>query len=285
MTYAPGIGFTDNFKLYPDQGLEGMLVDSFPHNVLTLKNSAKSATAKARITIGTASTNLYSLTFESLTLGLPLTTVTVTPTGTPTAADVQNLLMDALRGNLMLTSRLKFTKVSTTAIDAISRVDGKAGAFTITASGGGSGFAGATTTQGADAPIIPWGRLLWTRNTAKEGDECSVIDGPLASGIVRGVSVLTEAYGSYGDNVGSYGYMPGYPPNYPVNCAKMAQIWMYALTDMEPYNSVHAYITGDHQGRVRATADGANTTDISSLNLKPFNSIKANTIGRFEVNL
>lgn len=280
MTFATGGGFNRGYDLYSADAVEGQLDNTIPYgSPYHYVNAGLAATQVSQITVGTAANSTeYRATIISEKLGISAIVVSYTSDASATAAEIRDGLIAALRANHRLSGHFKFTADGNN-IKVGSRTDGLDGAFTLSVSGGGTGYAASTSTPAADAPVIPFGRVLWTRN-GDQGNHVRVIDGPIASGTIRGISIRSNAY-----EAPYSGVAEGYPSKSPVNCPAMARIWVLPLTDMEPGSAIHVYNTGPNKGRIRASADGSDTVQYAGTGIRVFDSLKANKLGRVEVNL
>ncbi len=276
---STGFGLTRNYNYFPDDGLEGMLDDSVPHDVVTLVNNATTKNKSAKITLGTpASSTQYRAIFSSTKLGFPRTEVVYTSDAAATPANLQSGFLNAIRSELNLASYLKLTTDGNDIV-ITSRGAGSTGDFNLSVSGGGTGYAASLLTAPADAPLIPFGRLLFQKpeDTARN---CRVIDGPLASGVIRGFSVRTEVHES------PYpGGLVGYLPMYEVNALTRGRMQIVPVSNMHPAGQIHVYIAGANQGRLCAAADGVSTVQYTGTGIRIYEPCAANEIGRVDVNL
>lgn len=274
-----GTGFQRDYAYYPAKGLEGMIDDSVPHDVVTLSNNATSVDQVNSITIGTPVNNTdYSVTFYSTKLGIRPTTVTYTSSNLATASNIQTGLLEAINSNPQFSAHLKFDKNGSD-ISVTSRIHGSSGEFNLSVSGGGTGFAVSVETTPADPAIIPFGRVLWQRITDTNRN-CRVIDGSLSDGVIRGFSVRTEVHES------PYPGMPlGYLPKDEVNALTKGRMQIVPVSDMHPAGDIYIYISGENQGRLRGNADGSDTVKYTGTGIRIYEPVRAGEIGRVEVNL
>ena len=239
--------------LYPDQYVEGLIVDAAPHDIIPLANSAGAVKQVATITVGTAADNTtYSLMVDGQTVSINSGT-------SATATTIRDALVAAIKQSPLVYGKVIPTTGSGTVI-LTARIAGTAGSFTPAISNGGTGYALAATTAAADPALIAFGKGLTTSST--EGQRtCRRINAALSStNVFRGVSSRTLAMASQG--IG-YSIVEGYPPQEAVNCVRKGRIAVRVWETVTPQSAVWVYHTGDYGGDFRATTD-ANASQISS---------------------
>lgn len=269
--------FDRGYSLYPDVAQEGLIDSSIPNDVIALANTSLSATEVRLITMGTvANSTLYTAVFSSTALGLAPTTVSFTSGGSATAAQIRDAMIAAINGSLNLSRFFRATATGNN-VTVTSRIEGAAGVFNISVSGGGAGFAPSVVTAGADSPVIPFGRLIWSRLT-DPANGCRMFDGALNLGLVRGFSTRTDS------NETNLNGSMGYANKFPVNILQKGRINVVAVTAMTIGDPLHFYISGENQGRVRNTADGGLTVQYTGDGISVYKSFPAG-FGKLEVNL
>lgn len=245
--------------LYPDQYVEGLIVDAAPHDIITLANNAGGVKQVATVTVGTAATSTaYSIIIDGVT-------ITYTSGGADTATNIRDGLISAIKQSPLAYGKIIPTGGSGTVV-LTARNSGTANSFTATISGGGAGYAIAATTAAADPSLIPFGKGL-TTSSAEGADTCRMINAALsATNIFRGVSCRTLAQSSqgYGVNLSNpSSIIEGYPPREAVNCARGARIAVRVWEAVTPLSAVWIYHAGTYAGDFRATTD-ANASQITS---------------------
>lgn len=245
--------FAVGTPLYPEQYVEGLIVDAPPHDIITLANNAGAVKQVATVTIGTAATSTaYSIIIDGVT-------VTYTSGGSDTATNIRDGLVAAIKQSPFVYGKVIPTTGSGTVI-LTARIAGTAGSFTPTISGGGTGYAIAATTAAADPSVIAFGRALTTSST-EGGDTCRQINAALSStNVLRGVSCRTLAQASQG--IG-YTIVEGYPPKEAVNCVRKGRVAVRVQEAVTPLSAVWVYHTGTYAGTFRATTD-ANASQITA---------------------
>lgn len=248
MPFKPG-----SLPLYPDQYIEGLIVDSAPHDIITLSNSAGAIKQVTTVTVGTAADNtVYSVIVDGMT-------VSVNSGASATATTIRDALIAAIKQSPLLYGKIIPTGGSGTVV-LTARNAGTANGFTATISGGGTGYAIAQTTAAADPSLIAFGKGLTTSST--EGQRsCRQINAALSStNIFRGVSTRTLAMPSQGVGLS---IVEGYPVQEAVNCARKARVAVRVWEPVTPQSAVWVYHTGIYAGDFRATSD-ANASQITA---------------------
>lgn len=245
--------------LYPDQYVEGLIIDAAPHDIITLANNAGAVKQVATVTVGTAADNtVYSIVIDGVTISINSGT-------SATATTIRDALVAAIKQSPLAYGKLIQTTGSGTVI-LTARIGGTAGGFVAGISGGGTGYAIAQTTAAADPSLIPFGKGLTTSST--EGARtCRMINAALsASNVFRGVAsrTLAQATQGYGTNLfNPSSIIEGYPPKEAVNCFRKGRIAVRVWEAVTPQSAVWVYHTGTYQGDFRATTD-ANASQITS---------------------
>lgn len=245
--------FRTDYSLYPDTLIEGLLVDSIPHDIITLANNAAGVKQVATITVGTAADNtVYTLVVDGVTVSINSGT-------SATATTIRDALVAAIKQSPLVYAKLIPTTGSGTVV-LTARNSGTVGGFTPTISGGGTGYAIAATTAPADPSVIVFGRALTTSSTEGQGT-CRQINAALSStNIFRGVSSRTNAFESQGTG---YTIVEGYPPREAVNVVRKGRVAVRVQEAVTPLSAVWVYHTGTYQGTFRATTD-ANASQITA---------------------
>lgn len=246
--------FRTDYPLYPDTYVESGIVDSIPHDIITLANSAAAVKQISTITIGTAATSTaYTVVVDGVT-------VTYTSGGSDDATAIRNGLVNAIKQQAPLIYSKVIPTTGSGTVILTARNSGVAGGFTSTTSGGGTGYTVALTTAAADPAVIPFGRALTTSST-EGADTCRMINAALsATNILRGVSCRTNVFESQG--IG-YSIIEGYPPKEAVNVIRKGRLAVRVQEAVTPLSAVWVYHTGTYQGTFRATTD-ANASQITS---------------------
>lgn len=242
--------FSTTYSLSPDQYIEGQIVDSFPHDIITLANGGGQVRQVDTITIGTAAN---STAYNYSAFGQ---TVTYTSTGAATAAEITTGLLNAIRANGTIYGRVS-TSSTVGSIVLTSRLTGAANSFTSSVSGGGTGYAVANTTPAADPVVIPFGRAIFS-STADGSWRIGRLPNaaPSATNILRGVCIRTNAYESRGIGVA---IEEGYAPRDPINVMKHGRVAVRVLDAVTPASQVFVVHTGAHAGKFRGSADASAT--------------------------
>lgn len=275
----PSLGFQRNYNLYPDIGIEGMIDDSIPHDVITVSNNSNAVAQVSKIVTGTAANNTeYDVTFWRSQGQLDPITISFTTDGTATSAKLQSGLMAAIQSNPRLG---EFFVASTTGNDILitARVAGAAGQFSLSTANGGTGFISNQVTAPSDPSVIPFGRVLWQR-PQDTGRNVTVINDVLANGTIRGISVRTEVHESPW-----WGNALGYYPQAEVNCLVKGRIQIIPVTNMYPGGPIYIYTTGANQGRFSGSADGSNNVLYTGQGLMIYEAATAGQISKMMVNL
>ena len=244
---------TDN-PLYPDTLIEGGIFDSFPHDIITLSNSATAIKQVDTIAPGTAANStVYSVDIDGAS-------VSYTSDADATAAEIQAGLLAALKAAPMIYRKVIPTAGGSNTVVLTARTAGTAGKFTTTLSGGGTGYALTNTTAAADPAIIPFGRGVTTAS-GESATSCKLIAAALSSSnIFRGVASRTNVVESVG--IG-YSVVEGYPAMEAVNVVHKGAIAVRVREAVTPLSAVWIYHTGTYAGQFRATTD-SNASQISA---------------------
>ena len=247
MVYSQG--FSTPSTLYHPDGLEGLIVDSFPHDAPTpnLKNGSGLVAQVWTITVGTAANSTtYTITFSRQ--GDFIGTVSFTSDADATATEARDGIIAKINGSGLIYGQAIATASGANVL-VTSRTAGTANAFDIAVSGGGAGFAAAQTTAAANPAAIPFGRIVATGI----GENALTAKIPAAAtDRVRGVTVRTDAHESTLTGV------DGYPPQQRLGVMNRGRIWLKPTTNWSPTDDVYYIHTGADAGKVRAgTAAGA----------------------------
>lgn len=244
---------TDN-PLYPDILVEGQLFDSFPHDIITLSNSAAAVKQVDTIAPGTAANS------TAYTVDVDGTSISYTSDADATAAEIQAGLLAALKASPLIYRKVIPTAGGSNTVVLTARTAGTSGRFTTTLSGGGTGYALTNTTAAADPAVIPFGRAVTTAS-GEPATSCKLIAAALSStNILRGIACRTNVIESVG--IG-YNIVEGYPAMEAVNVVRKGQVAVRVREAVTPLSSVYVYHTGTYAGQFRATADD-DATQISS---------------------
>ncbi|MFB2832941.1 hypothetical protein [Floridanema evergladense] len=266
--------FRTDYPLYPDTLVEGLLVDSIPHDIITLSNNASGVKQVATVTVGTAAdATVYSIIVDGVT-------VSVNSGASATATTIRDALIAAIKQSPLVYGKLIPTGgIGTVVLTA--RNSGTPGGFTPTISGGGTGYAIAATTAAADPTVIAFGRALTTSST-EAANTCRQINAALSgTNVLRGVSCRTNAFETIG--IG-YTIIEGYPPREAVNVVRRGRVAVRVQEAVTPLSAVWVYHTGAGlQGTFRATTD-ANASQISA-GASWFKGASAGGLAVLELNL
>lgn len=241
MVYASS--FTTPSELYSPNAIEGMLVDSFPHDYVTpnLRNGSGIQNSAYSITVGTPAPNTdYSVVVNGIT-------ATYTSGGSPSLADIRTGLITELTNNPMIRG-LAVAAVGTD-ITVSARFNGAQNNITVSVLGGGTGYAVTKLQDALNPKRIPFGRVICTGIS----DPSGVGKLPQAStDIPRCVSVRTDAHA----NVEGLGLAEddGINPQEMINSLNRGRVWMRVLTPFKPTDIVFYAVGGANAGMVRAGA-------------------------------
>lgn len=245
--------FSTTYSIYPDQYIEGGIVDSFPHDIVPFANAGGQVKQVDTITVGTAAN---STAYSYSAFGQ---TVTYTSTGSATAAEITTGLVNAIKANGVIYGRVAVTFVTGT-ITLTARLPGVANSFTSSISGGGTGYAVANTTPAAEPAIIPFGRAVATLSTDSTRAGRLINAAPSTTNIIQGVCIRTNAYDSRG--IGAE-IIEGYPPREPMNIMKRGRVAVRVLDAVTPLSQVFVQHTGADAGKFRGSAN-ANATALTA---------------------
>jgi hypothetical protein len=235
--------FTTPSELYSPNAIEGMLVDSFPHDYVTpnLRNGSGIQNSIYSITIGTAASNTdYTVVVNGIT-------ATFTSGASATATDVRTGLITELTSNSMI--RGLATASVGTDITLASRFPGTRQNLTVTVIGGGTGYATTKLQDALDPKRLPFGRVIATGIS----DPSGVGKLPQAStDVPRCVSVRTDAHANMEGLLLSDD--DGINPGEMINSLNRGRVWMRVLTAFKPSDTVYYAVGGANAGLVRAGA-------------------------------
>ena len=236
-------GFSTPSELYSPNAIEGMLVDSFPHDYVTpnLRNGSAIQNAVWSLTIGTAASNTdYTVIVNGIQ-------ATFTSGTGASVADIRTGLITALSNDSMIRG-LAIASIGTD-VTVSARGVGTANAITVSVVGGGTGYAATKLQDALDPKRIPFGRVIATGLS----DPAGVGKLPQAStDVVRCVAVRTDAHA----NIEGLGLTDedGINPGEMINSLNRGRIWMRILTDFNPASTVFYAVGGTNAGLVRAGA-------------------------------
>lgn len=243
--------FSQTYGLYPDQFIEGQIVDSFPHDIITLSNSGGQVKQVDTITIGVvANATLY--TYSALGQ-----TVSFTSDADATAAEVTTGLLNAIRANSVLFGRIIPVSPGAGTITLTARIAGTANSFTSAVTGTGATVA--NTTPAAEPAVIPFGRAIATLGADGAGSGRLINAAPSTTNIIRGVCIRTNAYESAGVGLA---IVEGYPPREPINVMRRGRCAVRVLDAVTPLSQVFVQHTGADAGKFRGSAN-ANATALT----------------------
>lgn len=235
--------FATSSELYSPNAIEGMLVDSFPHDYVTpnLRNGSGIQNAAYSIAIGTATANTeYSVTVNGITTAF-------TSGAGATLADIRTGLISALTNNPMI--RGIATAIVGTDITVNARFNGAQNNIVVVVAGGGAGYAATKIQDALDPKRIPFGRVIATGVS----DPAGVGKLPQSStDVPRGVSVRTDAHANI------EGLLltdeDGINPYEMIDSPNRGRVWMRVLTAFKPSDPVFYAVGGANAGMVRAGA-------------------------------
>lgn len=239
--------FATPSDLYSPNAIEGMLVDSFPHDYVTpnLRNGSSIQNAIYAVTIGTAAANTnYTLSVNDIA-------VTYTSgTGSPTLADIRTGLITEATSNPLLNGIA--TVAVGTDITVAARFPGSRGNITVKVLGGGTGYAASKVQDATDSRKIPFGRVVATGIS----DPAGVGKLPQAStDAPRCIAVRTDAHANLEGMLLTDD--DGVEPFEMINSLNRGRVWMRVLTAFKPTDTVFYKVGGTDAGMVRAgTATG-----------------------------
>lgn len=235
--------FTTPSELYSPNAIEGMLVDSFPHDYVTpnLRNGSSIQNAVWGLNIGTAVDNTdYGASVNGIQV------VYTSGTGA-TVPDIRTGIITALSNDPMVRG-LAIASIGTD-VTVSARGVGTANAIEVAVSGGGAGYAATKLQDALDPKRIPFGRVIATGLS----DPAGVGKLPQAStDVPRCVNVRTDAHA----NIEGLGLTDedGVNPGEMINSLNRGRVWMRVLTDFSPASIVFYGIGGATAGMVRAGA-------------------------------
>lgn len=236
-------GFVTPSELYSPNAIEGMLVDSFPHDYVTpnLRNGSGIQNTIWSITVGTATA---STTYTVAVNSIP---VTYTSGSSPTTADIRTGLITALTNNPMIRG-LATANVGTD-VTVSARFPGSKNNITVSVSGGGAGFAATKIQDALDPKRLPFGRVIATGIS----DSSGVGKLPQAStDIPRCINVRTDAHANMEGLLLSED--DGINPGEMINSLNRGRVWMRVLTPFKPSDTVFYAVGGTNAGLLRAGA-------------------------------
>lgn len=240
--------FSTDYALYPAQFIEGQIVDSFPHDIITLANSAGQVKQVDTITIGTVA-NATVYTYSALGQ-----TVSYTSDADATAAEVTTGLLNAIRANSVLFGRLIPVSPGAGTITLTARYAGTANSFTSSVTGTGATVA--TTTPAAEPAVLPFGRAVATLSTDGSGSGRLINAAPSTTNIIRGVSIRTNVAESIG--IGA-SIVEGYAPRDAINVMRRGRCAVRVIDAVTPLSQVFVQHTGTLAGQFRGSANASAT--------------------------
>lgn len=235
--------FATPSELYSPNAIEGMIVDSFPHDYVTpnLRNGSGIQNAIYAITIGTATAN------TDYTVNVSGITATYTSEASPSVADIRTGLITAMTNN----PQLKGIATATvgTDITVAANFPGTRGNITVTVLGGGTGYAVTKVQDALDSKKIPFGRVVVTGIS----DPSGVGKLPQAStDIPRCIATRTDAHANAEGTLLTQD--DGVEPFEMINSLNRGRVWMRVLTPFKPTDTVYYAVGGNNAGMVRAGA-------------------------------
>lgn len=240
--------FRTDYALYPDQFVEGQIVDSIPHDIITLANSAGQVKQLDTITIGTvANATIYTYSAFGQT-------VTFTSSGAATTAEVTTGLLNAIRANSVLFGKLLPASSGAGTITLTARYAGTANSFSSTVSGTGATVA--TTTAAAEPAILPFGRAVATLSTDSVNSGRLINAAPSTTNIIRGVAIRTTVFESAGTGLS---IVEGYPVREAINVMRRGRCAVRVLDAVTPLSQVFVQHTGVDAGKFRGAANASAT--------------------------
>lgn len=252
-------GMQTHYGLTMQPGFEGQIVDDYPHYVQTYQNAASDRAQIAELTAGTAGTQTYNLVING-------NSYSYGGEGS-VAADLE----------LGLAETISSTGEGLRAVGNGSgtiTITGEPGVpFTISASGGGAGFAATTTQTAVASADIPPGRAL-VRAT---GDADDVVRLPGATGQrFVGVSALDRSLEA--DTLGGANYRR--EDSVPV--MRKGQIWARPTTAVSAGGAVYFSYGTTAPGAFASTAGSAAPSDCDSIPGAQWDSTaNANELAKF----
>lgn len=238
--------FATPSELYSPNAIEGMLVDSFPHDYVTpnLRNGASIQNAIYAVAIGTAASNTnYTLLVNDIP-------ATITSGASATLADIRTALISEATNNPLI-SAIATVNVGTD-ITVAARFPGSRGNITVKVLGGGTGYAVSKVQDATDSRKIPFGRVVATGLS----DPAGVGKLPQAStDVPRCIAVRTDAHANLEGMLLTDD--DGVEPFEMINSLNRGRVWMRVLTAFKPTDTVFYAVGGVNAGMVRAgTAAG-----------------------------
>jgi hypothetical protein len=235
--------FVTPSELYSPNAIEGMIVDSFPHDFVTpnLRNGSGIQNAIYAIAIGTATPNTaYSVNVSGMT-------VTYTSGASDTVADIRTGLITELTNNPQLSGVA--TATVGTDITVAAKFPGTKGNIVVTVLGGGTGYTVTKLQDALDSKKIPFGRVIATGIS----DPSGVGKLPQAStDIPRCVATRTDAHANAEGTLLTDD--DGVEPYEMINSFNRGRVWMRVLTPFKPTDTVFYKVGGTEAGMVRAGA-------------------------------
>lgn len=234
--------FRTDYPIYPDAMIEGGLVDSVPHDIITLANVGGFVRQVSTINAPTPADNTtYSLTVDGITASF------ATPASGTTAAIIQAGIINAIRQTPLLFSRIIPSAGGSNTVILTSRQAGTLFAFTPVVSGGNISV-GLTTTA-ADPLPIPFGRIVITRIDANDPPNgCRLINQDTnPPETVRGVSIRTNTLESRGVGLP---IIEAYGNRDPVNVLRRGRIAVRTVAAVTPQNRCFVITSGADAGLV-----------------------------------
>ncbi len=260
-----------SYTNYPDYGLEGGLVDAFPHQIQTVSNKTGASAQSYSVAVGTAANStVYSLNIIAERRGV-FETISITSAAAATVASILAQLEAAFNANVILRSQYSAAVVATNLV-VTARTPGLDSGFILTVSGGGVGYTATLSAVAADPTTIPFGRfisydptVIATNSTRQNGFGSSAYVLPTklpanANDInvnLAGLLVRTNAYQPSLET--GYYSAEGLLPYSAGNVCTQGRVYIRPVTDILLGDPLHIYVSGVNRGRVRRDADGALT--------------------------
>lgn len=283
-----------SYNRYPDLGLEGGIVDAFPHQMYTYANKSGAIAQSYTVAVGTAAVStVYSLSISAERRGIA-EAISITSAAGATAATILAQLEAAFNASAVLKSQYSATIVGATLV-VTARAPGLDSTFILFTSGGGVGYTATTTAVGTNPIILPFGRFAtydatalsgFNRNSgATSGAYDLPIKLPSSSAEVNdlaGMIIRTSAYQP--SNEFGYYTTEGVLPFAAANVMNQGRFYFRPVTDIKLGDPLHIYISGVNQGKARASADGALTAQYLAGRIRVIGKYNAGQIAIGEIN-
>lgn len=242
LIYPQGFGTSNN--LYFSDAVEGMLVDSIPHDYVTpnLINNGGQLPQITTIAVGTAAVSTdYTIRIQGVYDSIDAT-ITYTSGASDTAAQIATGLVNKLIANNQVYGVL-IPSVSGNTVVLTFRRAGLANTYSVLLSGGGAGYAATATQAGSNASVIPFGYVVATGTS----DTARTAKLPISSNdIPRGIAIRTSAHQITETGV------DGVNPGDMVNTLNNGRVWVKPTTAFKVTDVVYYSYDSVTKGTVRA---------------------------------